>query len=575
MKLILLYFNDQAGKMLVQKQNAKGEKVITVSSAVNFAARSEIIARVIDVNNESDTKKYLDQGYTYYKTVGFKKISMGPGVYFEEKDRSYRAQNYGFVTLNGSGLLQVTAPIQVIKEKTAAVYYIVPTIHKRIPSVADINEQLAALKIVTNVDSKNIERDLARIDVNNPRVNRILVAKSIAPVHGRAEFYEPLIDLERKAGKVETDGHINFKEVNSIHEVKKGDPVLKRFPKIDAQAGYTIFGEKAPAITEPTKGLLLGENLVPGRQNPDIFEASVDGCIFLNNRKLSVKEIAIIDGDVDYESGNVNFHGSVQINGNVLPGFTVKAGGDIIIDGNVDDAVIDAGGSVTITLGVAGKGRTEIIAGKDVNAKYLLNSKVEAEGTVAIDESVINCVLLSNDKIIVTSKNGKIMGGKSVARNRIEANSVGSKKETVSDLMVGRNLKVEKIIDDLRHELTEARESVSEQMNILKNSFGNNLFEDPKGFISALPDIKKKNCVVMLNELTIRKNRESEIKEKIEETEKLLVFDEEPQILVYGNVYPGTVITVRREVKKIEETMTNARFYYDKEDKLIRFASCV
>ncbi|MDA3899538.1 MAG: FapA family protein [Spirochaetes bacterium] len=575
MKLILIYFNNQATRMLVQKQNEKGEKSISVSSAVNFVGRSEILARVIDVNDESDVKKYLDQGYSYYKTLPFRKISTGSGVFFNEKDRSYHASNYGFVSLNDAGLLQVTSPLQIINDKTVALYYIVPSQLKKIPNLKDIDEELSLQKIVTRVETPLIEAALKKIDPNKQRLTRVVVAKSKAPVNGRAEYYDPLIDLGRKAGKLAQDGHIDFKEVNSIHEVKKGEAVLKKYDKLTPEPGYTIFGEKAPAETDPPMGLQIGENLVPSKDDPHIYVASVDGCVFLNNRKLSIKEIAIVNGDIDYESGNINFHGSVHINGNVLPGFSVKAGGDIIIDGNVDDAIIEAGGSITIALGVAGKGKTSIIAGKDVSAKYLLNSSIESEGVIAIDESVINCTVNSNDKVIVTSKNGKIMGGRIVARNRIEANYVGSRKETTTDLMVGRNLRVEKILEEYRRELGTAREAVAEQMNLLKNSFGNNLFEDPKGFISALPDIKKRNCVLMLNEMTIRKKKESEVKDKIADTEKLLVCDEDPQILVYSSTFPGTVLTIKHEVKKLEETMTNARFYYDKEEKLIRFASCV
>ena len=68
----------------------------------------------------------------------------------------------------------------------------------------------------------------------------------------------------------------------------------------------------------------------------------------------------MIKGNVDYDYGNIDFNGSVHITGSVLPGFTVKAKGDIVVDKNVEDAYLEAGGDINVKMGISGKGSCKV-----------------------------------------------------------------------------------------------------------------------------------------------------------------------------------------------------------------------
>ncbi|MFW5807776.1 MAG: DUF342 domain-containing protein, partial [Spirochaetota bacterium] len=532
MKFLMTYFDPVHTKMLVQKTNESGKKTVTVSTPYNFVSRNEIIMRVVDVDSEEDARKYLDTGYEYYNIIPNRKFTLDSSVYYDEKDHAYRSNWYGFVLLDQKGNLRVSTPLQISKDKTQAFFFIYPTKFGKIPAMADITEELSTNKIVTPVDAAVIEKGLMEIDPSKPKLSRIKVAQSKAPVNGQNEYFEPLIELERRVGKVEMDGHIDYREVGTIQEVKKGTPLLKRYPKVQPENGYTIYGEKANAEMLPPKGLAKGDNLVPSHNDPDIFVAGVDGCIQKQNRKVSVLEMAIVSGDVDYESGNIDFSGTVEIKGNVLPGFQVKAGGDITIWGNIDDAVVESGGSLTVRQGIAGKGNTRVICDGGLFAKYIVNSTVESKGNITVDESIINSHIFSNDKVLVTSDHSKIMGGKVMARHRIEVASTGSNKETLTEVMVGRNLMVERMLDSIRKEISAAQGEVDDVLNNLKSSFGTQLFENPKAFISVLPQVKKKQCVTLLGELSKQKSIVAELKEKAAEVEKKLVLDEEPLIII-------------------------------------------
>lgn len=575
MKAILFYFDNRASKMFVETKNEEGESVMTLSSSYNFVARNEILARIVDIASPEDAKRHLDAGHSYYHVVPYFQFKTGGGVFFDDATKSYRASHYGFVVLDKTKALRLVVPFQVAKDKTKAWYSIHPTKSGKLPTYGDIEDILKLNKIVTPVDQKVIEADLAAIDPHGKHVSKIKVAQSREPINGRPEYFVPLISIDKKAGKLMEDGRIDFKEVDSIIQVKKGDEILRRYEEIKPQDGYDIYGEKAAAVIEESKGYQRGENLVQSGANPELFVSAIDGCLEVEKKKISVRAQVNIRGDVDYDSGNIDFQGSVHITGSVKPGFSVKVSGDIIVDQSVDDAYLEAGGSVTVKMGISGKGATIVKAEGDVRAKFILNSHVEARGIVSVEDSIINSKVFSNNRVLVTSQHGKIMGGEVLGLYRIEANAVGSAKETTTTLTVGRNLELERELEKIRADINARKVNLEEVMNKIKNTFGNHLFEDPKKYIEVLPAPKKKICLEMLAEVSNINKRIKELAVIGMQVEHKLVLEEDPQIMVKDTVYPGTTLMIKKRTRKIEEKLTNVKFYEDPEEKVIRYTAAV
>lgn len=78
---------------------------------------------------------------------------------------------------------------------------------------------------------------------------------------------------------------------------------------------------------------------------------------------LAIESVYEIKEDVSLKTGNIDFNGTVIIRGDVPTGFSIKASGDILIDGLVEAAHIEAKGSVTIVKGIVGSRTGGIIAG--------------------------------------------------------------------------------------------------------------------------------------------------------------------------------------------------------------------
>ncbi|HOR92568.1 MAG TPA: FapA family protein [Spirochaetota bacterium] len=576
MKLTVFYFDPTVNSMFVEKTDETGNTFYTLSSPYNFVYRDEIVARVIDVDDPSDVVYHLDTGYKYYQTIKFKPFKAGDGIIYDTISGCYRATDYGFVTYDQrTSRINLKLPLQVKKDKLKAFYIIFPTKFLKIPTYKDIEQQLLAHKIIGILDKTEIESQLNGIDINNPKVHRILVARGKEPMNGYDDYYVSLIPIEKKAGKLLDDGRIDFKEVGTIIEIKKGQDVLQRIPGIKPEDGFDIYGEKVEATIEQKEGYYPGKNIVPSSDDPSIYISQIDGCLDIDNKNLSVLPVAIIKGDVNYESGNIDFDGSVQIMGSILPGFTVNATGDVYVDKNIDDAKVTANGDIIVKLGIGGKGDSKIIAGGNVKAKFILNSYLEALGKIEIEDSIINSTAFSNDDVVVSGRHGKIIGGETIARHQIVVNVAGSQMQNITKLTAGKSLIVERELADLRKQMGKYKSNVDDLLLKIKNSFGEGVFENPKEFLNSLPPIKKKNCLMLLKELSENNHQLKLLLDQRMEIENKYKLEKEPSISIIDIAYPGVIISIKKSKMQLEKSMQNTKFYEDAETKRITFTAAV
>ncbi len=572
MKKIIFYFDPTVTKMFVKTNTDTGESKVHLSSPHNFAGRAEIVARVINVDSDDQVATRIDPGYDYYKVANYRSIKAGEGVYFDETAGAYKASEYGFITFN-QGVLKLLPGHTMTRDKLKVYYNIFPTGQNKIPTASEIQEYLHSYQILAGVGEKNINAQLEKINPSEKKLSRILVAKGKAPVNGREETFMPLLEFEKKAGELRSDGRIDFREVGAVVQVFKGQEILERIPPVKPEDGMDVYGNIIAAEMEANDGYRKGENIVQSGHDESIFLAGIDGVLKVVQRKVSVLETVVINGDVDYETGNIEFNGSVEVTGSVLPGFQIKAKGDISVKNSVEDAYIEAGGDVVIGMGVVGKESVKIVCGGELRTKYLLNASVEAAGDVIIEDSIINSNVFSNNRISVTAKTGKITGGEVTALYDVEAKIVGAKTETPTIISVGRNLQIEKELNAIRKEMSLRREEVAEIIRKLKTSFGEGVFEDPKKYIAILPPVKKKACLSLLQELNSGNRELKNLQEKSQEVSEKLKLEREPYIIVYNRIYPGTVLNIKKRTRKIDREYDNARFFEDLDTRDIRFTS--
>ncbi|TCJ97776.1 UNVERIFIED_ORG: hypothetical protein BDK47_12213 [Anoxybacillus amylolyticus] len=186
-----------------------------------------------------------------------------------------------------------------------------------------------------------------------------VIARGVKPQQGKNGWVELTVNLDSKqAGpKLREDGTVDFREVNNIPSVHPGQVIAIVHPPVPGVPGVTVTNEPIPPKPVYPVAVYLGKG-VTAIENGTKIVALANGRPVFRQQGLDV-HIFIVDklthqGDVDLGSGNIRFHGDVDITGNVEDGMSVEAEGNITIFQNVTRATITSKQAVFIRRNVIG-----------------------------------------------------------------------------------------------------------------------------------------------------------------------------------------------------------------------------
>jgi uncharacterized protein len=234
------------------------------------------------------------------------------------------------------------------------------------------------------------------------------------------------------------DGTVDYRNLGLVQNVKKGDVLCRVIPPEPGKDGIDVYGKPVPYRRGKLPHLPAGKNTVISEDGMTLT-AGVDGCIEYKNATVNVSEVFIVRGDVDSSSGNIDFLGTVIVQGDVLEGFSVKAGGDITVRGMVEGALLEAGGNIVIACGMNGMSHGKLIAGGSVTSQYIENATVECEGDVRADV-IFNSIVKAGNSVLVRGRKGLLAGGKCQAGRSVTATVIGSGGAHTEVLIVSKLL---------------------------------------------------------------------------------------------------------------------------------------
>ena len=202
-----------------------------------------------------------------------------------------------------------------------------------------------------------------------------------------------------------------------------------------------------PAEDGEDRLLVAGQNVRAdvGEVQEQIY-AEIDGRVEIEGDTVNVHPVMNIRGDVDYDVGNIDFAGDIDIGGTVRPGFSVKAGGGVTVKGHVEGgASVRAGGSIAIRGGVLGED-TRVVSGASVMAKFVQGGQIKAAAEVVVGSYVFNASVVARQVVVHgrgAVKGGALVGGVIWGTECIEAPSVGSALTANTTLVGGRDPEAE------------------------------------------------------------------------------------------------------------------------------------
>ncbi|NLW01888.1 MAG: DUF342 domain-containing protein [Clostridiaceae bacterium] len=398
---------------------------------------------------------------------------------------------------------------------------------------------------------------------NNPIYGvPVLVAEGIPAENGKNGSLRYLVDIHKdRKPIIMEDGTVNYKDINLIANITKDQKLVEVIPPVPGKNGMNVVGTELKALDGKPAVIPRGRGVYMNPEGTELY-AEIDGQLKIVDGKINVYSVYEVPADVDNSTGNIRFIGNVTVRGNVLSGFEIEAGGDIEVSGVVEAARLRAAGNIILRRGMVGGGKGELIAGGDIIAKFIENSKVEVEGDLKA-EALMHCNIKCGSSIILGGRKGLLVGGIARVGKFVEAKYLGNQMFTQTIVEVGFDPHMRERLKFLKAEIVKMEDGHNKAnqaialLNRLKNATGELTLE------------KRELLAKSTRTKFFYENKLAEYKKEMATIEERLQHGVSGRIKVMGSVYPGVRVVIGNAMLYIKEENKYCTMYSDGAD--IRF----
>ncbi|MEH0021794.1 MAG: FapA family protein [Desulfobacter sp.] len=296
------------------------------------------------------------------------------------------------------------------------------------------------------------------------------IARGKEPCPGKDARIEYYFDTDHlKAGGVDEQGNIDFKDRGEIPWVEEGTLLAEKFPASEPESGVDIFDQTLdmPPITDIVIRYKAGVTLSDDELK---LYAAISGHPKLSwSGNVQVVDTFMVQNDVDYETGHLDYAGNINVKGTLKAGFKVQ-GEDIRIN-TVDGGEINAQGDVTIVNGV---NDARIYARGNVNAKFIQNSTVFCLGNLSVDKEIVDSTIETSGAVIIP--NGEVISSEITANMGVYTRHLGTEKSVPNTLTLGKDAFTSKEMKTIRTHIARCEktiEQILEKTKALQNDIMN------------------------------------------------------------------------------------------------------
>ena len=286
-----------------------------------------------------------------------------------------------------------------------------------------------------------------------------LVASGTAAKNGRDGYFEYHFNPQPKRQPIILpDGTVDYNVLGEIELVTDGQHLATYHSALPGEAGIDVLGNPIEAYNGKELPPLKCKRCAPDETGYEYY-ADAEGSVTVEDGCLTVTPVFVIKGNLDANTGDVDFHGDVLVQGNVYAGVTVKTTGDITINGHVETASLFAGKDVILRNGMQGAGNGVIHAGGNVMARFLEQIQVFAGNEVNVG-ALLNCEVEAGRNVIISGNRGTIIGGTVKAVEQISSASIGNRAMVTTRLVIGLDF-------DFRHKMEDIDCKIENYQNIV------------------------------------------------------------------------------------------------------------
>lgn len=397
-----------------------------------------------------------------------------------------------------------------------------------------------------------MEDELIGLLANEYYGEKTLIAEGTNPVNGKDGYVKFYFDLDKKlTPKVLDDGTVDYRELDIINNVEKGDVLAELISAKEGVDGCRVTGEAIKYKKGKPPYIKYGKN-IKLLEDGKTLVSEKDGLVELKGNRIVVSEVFEVQ-NVDNQTGNIYFNGTVLVRENALNGFQIKAEGNVEVKGVVEGAYIENKGDIVVRQGIQGYNRPTIQTIGSVTTKFVENAVINAGGNITA-EAIMHSQITSKGNIDAIGKRGLIVGGVCRAGKEIRAKTIGSSMATSTILEVGTDPHTIQRKEELKQSIATIEsnlDKITKSLNLLENLKKANRLDSEKTQM-YLKLIRTRD--ILLEEL-------GDSRKDYEKLEKSMQGPSRGRIKVSETVYPGVRITIGNSTLFVRDEMERCTFY--------------
>jgi len=273
------------------------------------------------------------------------------------------------------------------------------------------------------------------------------VARGISPIQGKDAKVEFFFNTDYlKAGGLTKDGVIDFKDRGEIPYVEEGTVLAEKIPMVESRHGQNIYGDEIETMPGEDISIKFGKGAKLSEDGFKVLAAVKGFPKYALSGHIFVHQEYTTEGDVDYETGHIDYDGNVSVKGRIKSGFKVK--GNDITAIELDGGIVTADGDIKIAGGI---NEGKIYARGNVYAKFIHKSEVICMGDVIVEKEIVDADIECSGGCVV--ENGKLISSRITAKMGVKARNIGTEKAGPNILKVGYDAFTEKELEKNREKV--------------------------------------------------------------------------------------------------------------------------
>ena len=396
---------------------------------------------------------------------------------------------------------------------------------------------------LTDTITKEISRFIKKATETNKQVTHT-IAKGIAATDGIDGTVDWFVDKSESTSSQQTQSNMSHYEKCAFVMVNQGDVLGQYLMPQPGHDGRDVTGKTVPAKEPLNCKYQFDETIITTTSNQLIAQTS--GVLKRDNNNVTIEKLLIVDDNVDFSTGNINFNGDIEIKRDIRDRFVVESTGNISVHGFIEDASIFCGGNLTIQKGYAGRTRADATVQGNLNSHYLDNVDIEIFKNLQIQKEAINSRLIVHGT--VECPTASLIGGSLTTTQRITVASLGSEGNITTTITLGSVPRLQPLADELDgyiQQFISHRFILNEQIEILNNisTSGSLSPHDAERHTEYMFDM-------MQVDLTLNKAKPTlnNLNDKINQYRKI-------ELNVIKAIYPGVQIEYEKRIYKIGKTI--------------------